>query len=178
MSEYTPKLEQAKVLNRWAVVLTVIILAAVVAMRRISLDLPFETKGLPAVYSILNAIVAVVLIYALIQIKKKNIEKHKTAMMTAMALSAGFLILYVLYHISNDPVSYCQEGVIRYVYFTLLIAHIVAAAVIFPFILFTFVKGFTNQFEKHKKLARWVFPVWLFVCVSGPVNYLMLMPCH
>ncbi|NNE26064.1 MAG: DUF420 domain-containing protein [Saprospiraceae bacterium] len=176
--EFKENIQLAKKLNKWAYVLSVVILLTVVMMRRISIDVPFDTTMLPAAYSILNVLTGIILIYALLKVKAGQIEKHKKAIILAMGTSAVFLVLYVLYHITNDPVLYCKEGSMRIVYFVILISHIVAAAVIFPFTLFTFIRGFTYQVERHKKMARWVFPIWLYVTISGPIAYLMLLPCH
>ena len=175
---FKENLPLAKRLNNWAYIISAVILITVVLMRRISISVPFDTDSLPAVYSILNIITAVILIYALMKVKAGQIEMHKKAIIAAMSTSAVFLVLYVLYHITNEPVLYCKEGSMRLVYFVILISHIVAAAVIFPFTLFTFVRGFTYQVERHKKMARWVFPIWLYVTISGPIAYLMLLPCH
>ncbi len=178
MTEYVSNTKLAKKLNVWAYILSVIILVTVVMMRKIQIDLPFETKSLPATYSILNIVTALILIYALIKVKAKQIIQHRNAIMLAMFTSAVFLIMYVLYHITNEPVKYCGEGPMRIIYFVLLITHILAAAVIFPFILFTFVRGISFQVEKHRKMGRWVFPIWLFVTISGPITYLLLLPCY
>lgn len=173
-----PNIALAKKLNIWAYILSAVILITVAMMRRIHVEFPFDTTALPALYSVMNVLTAAILIYALIQIKSGHVEKHKKAIMTAMATSAIFLVMYVMYHISNEPVSYCGQGPIRSAYFVILITHIVAAAVIFPFTLFTFVRGYTYQVVRHRKMARWVFPIWLYVTISGPIAYLMLLPCH
>ena len=98
-------------------------------------------------------------------------------MIIALSLSAAFLLMYVLYHITTPEVKYCGEGAIRTIYFLLLITHVVLAAVSFPFILFTFVRGYTMQVEKHKAMAKYVFWIWLYVSLTGPIVYLMLRPC-
>ena len=86
-----------------------------------------------------------------------------------------FLRMYVLYHITNSDTKFCrQDSIVRLIYFFILITHIVLAAISFPFIIFTFIRGYTEQFERHKKLAYWVFPVWLYVCITtipGHVYY-------
>lgn len=171
-------LKLAAKLRPWAYVLTVVILAAVVAMRYFKLPVDGPLSFLPPFHSAVNAITGVVLLIALYFIKKKNIIAHRNAIITAMVLSLIFLLSYVAYHITSEPTNYCGEGISRTIYFILLITHILSAAIIFPFILFTFIKGFTFQVEKHKKMARWVFPIWLYVCITGPICYLMLAPCY
>ena len=118
------------------------------------------------------------LIIALVLIKQKKIIAHRNVMFTAMITSALFLVSYVLYHFTTPETLFCKEGPIRIIYFILLISHVFLAAIIFPFILFTLIRGFTYQIEKHKKMARWVFPIWLYVAVTGPILYLMLRSCY
>ncbi len=168
----------ARTLNKVAIVLSILVLLLVGLMRRVKIDLGVDFSFLPPVNATLNTIVSVLLIAALYFIKKKNIEAHKKAIMGAMFFSALFLLCYVLYHFTTEETTYCKEGAIKTVYFILLISHIVLAGVSLPFILFTFVRGYTYQVEKHKKLARYVWPVWFYVAVSGPICYLMLKSCY
>ena len=187
-----PNLALAKKLNIGAWFVSAIVLALVVAMREISLDFGIDFSFLPPLYSTLNALTAVVLIIALMHIKKKNIQSHQQMMNVAVVLSALFLLCYVLYHITTpetkfgdvnadgvvDPEELAVVGSARTIYLILLISHIVLAAVILPFILFTYIRAFTNQIVRHKKMARWVFPLWLYVAVTGPILYLMLRPYY
>lgn len=168
----------ARKLNTIAYIISAVVIVLVVLMRRIKLDIGVDFSFLPPVHSTLNAITAILLIIAFIFIKQKKIQAHRNLMFSAMITSALFLVSYVLYHITTPETSYCQEGSIRIIYFFLLITHVVLAGVIFPFILFTLIRGYTNQIQKHKKMARWVFPLWLYVAVTGPILYLMLMPCY
>ena len=179
MSDYQPDIILEKKLNRWAWVISGIVLVMVATMHKIpKISTSIDFTFLPAVYSTLNAMTAVILIAGLYFIKKKNMDKHRKAMMTAMITSAMFLLGYVVYHLIYEDTKYGGVGTIRYVYFFLLITHIILAAVIFPFILFTFIRAITNHFEKHKKLARWVYWVWLYVAVTGPILYLMIRPYY
>jgi putative membrane protein len=168
----------AKKLNVWATVVSVVVLALVAGMRKIPrLDLGIDFSFLPAVYSCTNLMAAGFLLAGLYFIKQKKIQQHRRMVTSALFASFLFLLMYVLYHITTPEVKYCGEGGIRMAYFILLISHVVLAAVSFPFILFTYIKGFTMQVEKHKKMSRWVYWVWLYVAISGPVVYLMLRPC-
>lgn len=171
-----PKL--AKKLNIAAVIVSVVVLLMVVLMRRVKIDTGIDFTFLPPLYSMLNALCAVFLGMALYQIKQKNINKHRLFINIALILSVVFLLCYVLYHFTTPETKYCQEGNIRYLYFFLLISHIVLAAVILPFILFTYIRGFTWQIEKHRKMAKIVFPLWFYVAVTGPIIYLMLKDCY
>lgn len=168
----------AKKLNLYATIVSAVVLLLVATMRQIPrLDLGIDFSFLPAVYSFMNLLAATFLILALNFIRQKKVEQHRKMMFVALSMSFLFLLMYVLYHITTPEIKYCGEGAMRIVYFLLLITHVVLAAVSFPFILFTFIRGYTMQVEKHKKMARWVYWVWLYVSITGPVVYLMLRPC-
>lgn len=175
-----PREELAKKLGIAAWALSAVVLVLVVGMQKIRLPLPdgWSTGGLPPFHAMVNAMVAVALMVALVAIKVGRVRLHRATMVTAMLLSVVFLLSYVAYHMTNDPTRYGGEGILRTVYFLLLISHILFAAVSLPFILFTFIAGWTNRFSAHKRLARWVFPLWLYVAVTGPVCYLMLRPYY
>lgn len=174
----TPNVTLEKKLNKLSWIVSIAVFLLVVMMRRIKIDTDIDFSFLPPFYSLLNAITALFLIVALVYIKKGMANQHRKMMTMALATSVLFLLCYVVYHITTPETLYCQEGPIRYVYFTLLISHIILAAVILPFILFTYIRAFTNQFQKHKAMARWVFPLWLYVALTGPIIYLMLRPCY
>ena len=168
----------AKKLNVYATIVSAVVLLLVATMRKIPrLDLGIDFSFLPAVYSVLNLGAAVCLLFSLNFIRQKKIEQHRRMNYAALTLSTLFLLMYVLYHITMPEIKYCGEGGIRSVYFFLLITHVVLAAVSFPFILFTFVRGYTMQVEKHKAMSKYVFWVWLYVSITGPIVYLMLRPC-
>ncbi len=168
----------AKKLNLYATIISAIVLLLVASMRQIPrLDLGIDFSFLPAIYSFTNLLAAIFLVLALNFIRQKEVEQHRKMIYGALSMSTLFLLMYVLYHITSPEVKYCGEGVMRTLYYILLITHVVLAAVSFPFILFTFVRGYTMQVEKHKRMAKWVFWVWLYVAITGPVVYLMLRPC-
>ena len=177
-----PKEALGKKLKLAAWVLTGAVLVLVGLMRRPELrfELPegVSLSFLPPIHALLNSIVSVALVVAVYGIKQKNIILHKRAIAVAMLSSVLFLLCYVAYHFTTEEVRYGGEGVMRGVYFFFLISHIVLAGVSLPFILFTWINGFTNQFSKHKKLARWVFPMWLYVAVTGPICYFLLRPYY
>ena len=176
--EQKPQLELAKKLNIGAILVSIVVLFIVGFMRQVKLDSGIDFTFLPPVYSTLNALCAVFLGLALYQIKNKNINKHRLFINIALGLSIVFLVCYVLYHFTTPETKYCHEGSVRYLYFFLLITHIVLAALILPFIMFTYIRGFTGQIEKHRKMAKFVFPLWFYVAVTGPVIYLMLRDCY
>lgn len=189
-----PQPELARRLTVGAWIVTGVVLLLVGLMRRVKLPLPegWDFSFLPPFHATLNALTAVVLVYALYEIKRRNIRAHQRAIYIAMGLSVLFLLSYVAYHfttpetifgdVNHDGILSSAEraavGSARTFYLVLLLTHIVLAALILPFILFTFIRAYTNQFEKHRRMARWVFPIWLYVAVTGPVAYLMLMPYY
>ena len=168
----------AKRLNRLAIAVSVVVLLLVGLMRRVRIETSIDFSFLPPFYSALNALTAVVLLLALYHIKQKNVEAHRKSMYWAIGLSVLFLLCYVVYHFTTPETKYCGEGGIRTIYFFLLISHIILAALILPFILFTFIRAYTNQIDKHRKMAKWVYPLWLYVALTGPIIYLMLRPCY
>lgn len=172
--------ELARKLKVAAWIVSAAVLALVAVMQRVRLDLPegWSTSFLPPFHAAVNALAALVLVVALVFIKQGKVAAHRAAMMVAVGLSVLFLLSYVAYHLTNDPTRFGGEGAMRGVYFFLLITHIVTAAVSFPPILFTLIAALTNRFAAHRKLARWVFPMWLYVAVTGPVCYLMLRPYY
>jgi len=165
-------------LNKVSIVVSILVLCLVTVMRRVKVDLGMDFSFVPPINAILNTLVSISLLFALYFVLKKDIINHRRAIFSAMILSALFLTCYVLYHFTTVETIYCKEGGIRIVYYILLISHIILAGISLPFILFTFVRGFTFQVAKHKKMARWVYPIWLYVAVSGPICYLMLKPCY
>lgn len=161
-------------------VLSSLVLILVVLMQKIRIPLPegWSTMALPPFHASVNALVALLLVVSLAAIKLGRVRLHRATMMAAMGFSVVFLLSYVAYHMTNDPTPYGGVGPARTVYFVLLISHIVLAAVSLPFILFTFIAAWTNRFEVHRRLARWVFPMWLYVAATGPICYWMLRPYY
>lgn len=173
-------LQIAKRLNIWAWVVSGAVLLLVGLMRRIKIPLPdgWDFSFLPPFHATLNALTAVVLIAAFYFIKQKNVKMHRRMIYVAITLSALFLLSYVAYHFTTEETKFGGEGTIRYIYYFILITHITLAGLILPFILFTFIRAYTNQIERHRKMARWVFPLWLYVAITGPICYIMLMPYY
>lgn len=157
-------------------VVSVLVLLLVGGMQRIRIPLPdgWSTGFLPGFHAGVNVLVALALVAAVVFIRQGRVLWHRRAMMMALVLSVVFLFSYVAYHLTSDPQRYAGEGWLRGVYFALLISHILLAAVSLPFILLSFVAAWTDDFARHRRLARRVFPVWLYVAVSGPLVYLML----
>ncbi|MEJ6807073.1 MAG: DUF420 domain-containing protein [Saprospiraceae bacterium] len=175
----TPNPKLGKKLDKLAYVLSAVVIALVILMRGPNKpEVGFDTSILPPINAILNTFCALSLLMAVFFIKRKNVNMHRKMVFAAMVFSILFLLCYVLYHFTTYETIYCKQGNIRYVYFTILISHIILAAVSLPFILLTFIRGYTFQVEKHRRMAKWVFPIWLYVAISGPLVYLMLAPCY
>lgn len=143
---------------------------------KLDVEVPFNLYILPLINAILNGACAVLLIGALVAIKKKNVQLHKQMIYATMVLSLVFLLVYVTYHLLTPPTKYAGEY--GFIYFPLLIAHIILAAVQPPFVLYAFLYGYTGMYEKHKKIVKWSYPIWLFVSISGVICYLMLAPFY
>jgi putative membrane protein len=151
---------------------------ASLAKIKVNIDLGFDVHILAMCNAIINSCVSILLIAGLIAVKKKNYPGHKNIMLTAIALSILFLVCYIAYHLLTGDTTYGGSGVIRYIYLFILITHIVLAAVILPFILFTAYRSLTGEYEKHKKIARYTWPLWLYVSVTGVIVYLMISPYY
>jgi putative membrane protein len=186
----------SKKLGVIAWVLTGAVLVLVGLMRRPELRIPlpegWSFDFLPPVHAVLNTLVTIALLVAVAAVKRGRIALHRQAILAAMGLSVAFLLCYVAYHFTNAEVIFGdanRDGVLdaaertavggaRTTYLLLLVSHIVLAGLSLPAILFTFIAGWTNRFAAHRRLARWVFPVWLYVAVTGPICYLLLKPYY
>jgi putative membrane protein len=170
--------KQIKTLNRLAWVVTFVVWLLVGAMRRYKFDVPFDLSFLAGLNALFNTGVTVALLCAYYFIRRGEIMLHRRSMYIAMSLSAGFLLSYVGYHFTTEEIIFCKEGFIRKAYYFVLFSHIVLAGLSLPFILLTFIRGYTGDYKVHKRMARWVFPFWLYVAATGPVIYFMLLPCR
>lgn len=138
----------------------------------------YDLSFLPGIYAAINGITALLLAGALVAIKNGKRTLHERLMKTCMGLSAIFLILYLAYHITSESTAFGGQGAIRYVYFFILITHILLSIGVIPLVLFTFVRALSRDFERHKALARFTFPIWLYVAVTGVIVYLMISPYY
>jgi putative membrane protein len=133
---------------------------------------------LPHLNAVLNSATALALICGFIFIRNGKKQYHITAMMTAFVLSSIFLVCYVIYHYQAPPTKFLGEGFIRGIYFFILLTHIILAAVVVPFVLLSIYFGISKQYQKHRKIVRWTFPIWLYVAVTGVIVYLMISPYY
>ena len=167
----------SKKYNTWIIILSIAIPVVVAILFRVKIDVQLPVF-LPPIYATLNAFTAVLLLAAFWAIKNKKIALHEKLMKTAIAFSVLFLVLYVAYHMTSDSTKFGGEGNIKTVYFVILITHIILSVIVIPFVLVTYVRAITNQVELHKKIARFTFPLWLYVAVTGVVVYVMISPYY
>lgn len=155
---------------------------AVAALFGVNLrDLGFDVEPLtflPPIYAGINGSTAIVLVLAVLAIKKGNRRLHEILMKTCIGLSLLFLTMYIAYHMTSDSTAFGGEGAIKIVYLVILISHILLSIAIVPLVLITYVRALSEQFDQHKKIARITFPIWLYVAVSGVVVYLMISPYY
>lgn len=167
----------SKKYNTWIIILSVTIPLAVAALFSIKINVQLPVF-LPPIYATINAFTAVILMIAFWAIKNKKVALHEKLMKTALLLSILFLVLYVAYHMTSDSTKFGGEGTVKAVYFFLLISHILLSVAVIPFVLITYVRAITNQVELHKKIARFTFPLWLYVTLTGVIVYFMISPYY
>jgi putative membrane protein len=133
---------------------------------------------LPPIYASINGLTAILLVCAVWAIKNGKRKVHQKLMSTCIGLSVIFLMLYILYHMTAESTTFGGDGIIRYIYFFILISHIALSIIIIPLVLKTYARAYLGKYESHKKLARITFPIWLYVAISGVVVYLMISPYY
>ena len=166
--------------NTIIISLSVVVFALVTLMRKVKIDLGFEfdTHIFHAISATLNSIVAVLLVVGLWFVKQKQLELHRKTMLMAVVCSVLFLLSYVLYHFTTVEAVYQGTGAIKTLYYIILFSHISLAGIILPFILFAVYRALTGEYAQHKKLTRWVWPVWFYVSVTGVIVYFMIAPYY
>lgn len=169
---------EEKKYNKWIVLLSVVIPIVVAVLFSVKIPNVEPLTFLPMVYASVNAVTAIVLMSALLAIKNNKRRLHENLMKTAIGLSVAFLVMYIAYHMTSDSTKFGGEGLIKYIYYFILITHILLSIIVIPFVLITYVRAITNNFERHKKIARITFPIWLYVAISGVVVYVMISPYY
>jgi putative membrane protein len=164
--------------KKWIVILSIAIPLVVAILFGVKIEGATPLTFLPPIYAGINGLTAILLIAAVLAIKNKKVKLHETLMKTCIGLSVVFLGMYVAYHMTTDSTSFGGEGLIRYLYFFILITHIVLSIVIIPLVLITFVKALAKRFDKHKKIAKITFPIWLYVAITGVIVYFMISPYY
>jgi putative membrane protein len=164
--------------NLWIWIISIVVPVAVAVLFTVRIPGVERMGFLPPIYATINALTAVILIISVIQIKKGNRKNHEFLMKTAILLSLLFLLLYIAYHMTSDSTKYGGDGILKYLYYFILITHIMLSITVIPFVLITYVRAITGKFEKHKKIARITFPLWLYVAITGVIVYVMISPYY
>ena len=164
--------------NLWIWIISIVVPVAVAVLFTVRIPGVERMGFLPPIYATINALTAVILIISVIQIKKGNRKNHEFLMKTAILLSLVFLLLYIAYHMTSDSTKYRGDGILKYLYYFILITHIMLSITVIPFVLITYVRAITGKFEKHKAIARITFPLWLYVAITGVIVYVMISPYY
>jgi putative membrane protein len=180
--------------NLLIIVFSVIVFVAITALSRIKLDvaLGFDKHLFAKLNAVINSLVSILLVMALMVVKKGNYLLHKKLMMTAMLLSIVFLVSYICHHLFTGETKYgdlngdgalsdiekTTAGTTRYIYYFIVGSHILLAAIVMPFVLFTAYRALTGEYDRHKKLAKYTWPIWFYVALTGPIVYLMIKPYY
>ena len=160
----------------WVLSISIPIVVAILFLIRIpNVD---SLTFLPPIYAAINATTSIILTLAYLAIKRKKIILHERLMKIAIGLSVVFLVMYVAYHMTSDPTPYGGTGILRPTYYFILISHILLSIGIIPLVLLTYVKAISKLFEEHKKIARYTFPIWMYIAVTGVIIYLMISPYY
>jgi putative membrane protein len=159
------------------VVVSIIIPVIVAILFKVQLE-GYDFSFLPPIYAGINGVTAVLLVIAVVAIKNKKQKLHETLMKTCIGLSLAFLVMYILYHMTSEATPYGGTGALRYVYFFILITHILLSMAIVPMVLFTYYQAWAGDFVRHRALAKFTFPLWLYVAVTGVIVYWMISPYY
>jgi len=170
--------EKKEPYRKLIIVLSVVIPIAVAVLLSTPKIPGYDLSFLPPIYATLNGLTAILLMVAVIAIKNGNRSLHERLIKVCIFFSTAFLVLYIAYHITSEETHFGGTGPIRYVYFFILITHILLSVVVIPFVLFTYVRALSGNFERHRALAKFTFPLWLYVAVTGVVVYWMISPYY
>ncbi|MBD3582389.1 DUF420 domain-containing protein [Flavobacterium selenitireducens] len=185
-----------KRMSKLIIAVSIVIPVVVAALFFVKLrDFGFDVKPLtflPPIYATINGLTAVVLVVAVMAVRRGNRKLHERLMKFAIGLSLSFLVMYVAYHMTSESTRFgdvdhdgqlsveeiASVGKMRLVYFFILVTHILLSIAIIPMVLFTYVRALSERFDKHRKLGRITYPIWLYVAVTGVVVYLMISPYY
>jgi len=164
--------------NKLIVVLSIVIPVVVALLFRVPKVEGYDFSFLPPIYAGINGLTAVFLVWAVMAIKNGKRAIHERLIKICITLSVLFLLMYIAYHMTSDPTPFGGTGVIKYLYYFILISHILLSVVVIPFVLFTYARAWRGDFVRHKALAKYTFPLWLYVAVTGVLVYLMISPYY
>ncbi len=168
--------------NKWIIALSITIPLIVALLFGVNLKkLGYDVEPLsflPPIYATTNAITAILLMAAVFAVKRGKRKLHEILMKIAIGLSVLFLAMYVAYHMTSNETKFGGEGIVAMFYYFILITHIILSIIIIPFVLITYVRAISGSFERHRKIARITYPLWLYVAVTGVVVYVMISPYY
>lgn len=170
--------EKEKRFNLLITITSVVIPIVVALLFMVKIPNVAPLSFLPPIYATINGLTAVLLLVAVWAIKKGNQLLHQKLMTSNIVLSLLFLVMYIAYHMTSDSTAYGGEGFIKYVYYFILITHIILSIVLIPMVLRTYAKAYLKDYEGHRYLAKYTFPIWLYVAVTGVVVYVMISPYY
>ena len=171
-------MRRVKLYNRLIIIVSILVPVVVALLFTVRIPNVEPLSFLPPIYASTNAITAVLLVSAVIAIKQKNRKLHEKLIKTCIVLSLLFLVMYIAYHMTSDPTPFGGEGMVKYTYYFILISHILLSITVIPFVLVSYVRAITGDFERHRKIAKITFPIWLYVAVTGVIVYLMIAPYY
>ncbi|MBS1490392.1 MAG: DUF420 domain-containing protein [Bacteroidetes bacterium] len=170
-------MKKAEPYQRLIIFLSIVIPISVALLFRVKIR-GYNFSFLPPIYASINGLTAVLLMVSVFSIKKGYRVRHERLNKICLGLSGLFLVLYILYHITSDETHYGGGGILKYVYYFILITHIILSVVVIPLVLLTFSRGLSGDFERHKRLAKFTFPLWLYVAITGVLVYVMISPYY
>lgn len=171
-------LQEKEPYKRLIIILSVAIPLAVAILFGMPKVEGYDFSFLPPIYATINGLTAAFLIAAVVAIKNGKRLLHERLIKVCMFLSASFLVMYVIYHLTSDSTPYGGMGAIRYIYFFILITHILLSIGVVPLVLFTYARALAGNFERHRRLAKFTFPLWLYVAITGVIVYIMISPYY
>ncbi|SNZ01029.1 DUF420 domain-containing protein [Flagellimonas pacifica] len=167
-----------KQFKKWVVAVSIVVPLLVVLLFMYKIPNAKPLKFLPPIYASINGLTAIFLIVAVWAIKNGKKKLHQRLMTTCIVFSALFLIMYVAYHMTSQSTPFGGEGTVRYLYYFILLTHILLSVAVIPLVLITFSKGYLENYKAHRKWAKYTFPIWLYVAVTGVIVYLMISPYY
>lgn len=172
------KVSDERKFNRIITVVSIVIPLVVAVLFSVKIPNIAPLSFLPPIYAAINGVTAVLLLIAVWAIKNGNQKLHQKLMTVNIILSLLFLVMYIAYHMTSDSTAYGGTGVVSYIYYFILISHILLSIALIPLVLRTYAKAYLKKFQEHRALARYTFPVWLYVAITGVVVYLMISPYY
>lgn len=170
--------QKEKKFNKLITVVSIIVPVVVAILFGVKIPGVERLGFLPPIYASINGLTAVLLLIGVWSIKNGKRKLHQNLMTACIALSVLFLLMYIAYHMTSESTVFGGEGAIKYVYYFILISHIILSIVIIPLVLKTYARAYLQKYESHRKLAKIAFPIWFYVAITGVVVYLMISPYY